>query len=155
MKETPTLVHLLLEVLNEYKLNTSNAVDIQNGRFKVGDIEYIIKYDKLNINGIEVPDIGFDQVGNTKPNLPIGNTKKTEVLKVYSTMYKAILDYLEEHQPKLFGISCLAESGYHTIYSWLSSKENYPPNYFKVNNRLEVSNDKGQKLYVILFKRYS
>ncbi len=154
MKSTPKLVHLLREVLTEIKLTVDNAVEYKDGKFTVGKIDYIYNFHKLNIDGKEIDDVGFDQEGNKVPNLPVGNTEKSEVFKVYSTMYKIILDFLNTEKPPLFSISTLKESGYHPYYLWML-KDNMPPNYFKVNSHLEVKNEKGQTLDVILIKRFS
>lgn len=154
MKSTPTLVHLLREVLTEMRLSVENAVEFKDGKFTVGKINYEYYYNKLNINGKEIDDIGFDQEGNTTPNLPVGNTEKSEIIKVYSTMYAIILDFLNTNKPELFSISALKQSDYHRRYLWLL-KDNMPPGYFKVNSHLEISNEQGQTLDVILLKKFS
>jgi hypothetical protein len=152
MKEIPSLINLLYECINEVEFNLSNAADIIGDTFKIGHIKYRYHIQKLNIDGKEIPDIAFNQVGNNTPNIPINNTEKGEIFKVYSTMYKIIHDYIQSEKPELFSISALESSGYHPIYHRLV-KDNPISGYFTVNSSLKVKNSKGQTLIVILLKK--
>lgn len=154
MKEMDTLAYLLYEMIHEIKLSVDNAVEIKNNQFKVGDIEYEIYYNVIDIDGKKIPDIGFNQKGNEVPNVRLSNTKPGEVIKVYSTMYKAILDYINKNQPDYLVVSSFEHSGYFSIYSQLV-KDNPIDNYFVANSMLKTKNKKGQVLNSILLKRYN
>jgi hypothetical protein len=152
MKKIPQLIYLLYESLNEIKLDINNAAPVINNEFVVGDITYVIKYQTININGKNIPDISFDQKGNKTPNTKMRNTKPGEVFKIYSTMYKVTKEFLEKEKPEYFAISSFAVSGYFSIYGDLV-KKNPIPGYFVANPMLQSKNEKGQILNTIILKR--
>jgi len=152
-KSIPSLIYLLYESINEIKLSADNAAKIEGNHFTIGKITYKFYFQKININGKEYPDIAFDQVGNLTSNSRLSNTERGEIFKVYSTMYKIILDFLEKEKPEKFTLSSAENSGYHTVYSKLF-KENQVPNYFIANRSFKFENNKGQKFIATLFKRY-
>ena len=154
MKTMPQLAYLLYEMLHEIKLNVNNAAEVSNNEFIVGDITYEIKYQTININGKDIPDISFNQKGSKTPNTRMRNTKPGEVIKVYSTMYKVSKDFLEKEKPEYFAVSSFAHSGYFSIYGDLV-KQNPIEGYFVSNPMLQTKSKSGNILNSIILKRYN
>lgn len=153
MKKVDSLLYSLQEIVNELKLNITNAVEVSNNEFTIGDITYIIEYGILNIDGTDIPHVSFNQKGNEVPNVKLGNTQAGDIFKVYSTMYKVILDYLKKKQPERFIVASYEHSGYFNVYSNLV-KDNPIENYFIANKMLKVKNSRDQVLNAILLKKY-
>lgn len=146
--------------INEIKLNPENAVkiygDINNGDFTVGNYDYnyrIINMENNPYNNNSFYNIDFSEIGNNKPdpNLPTGNAKENYI-KILSTMYKIILDFIETVKPEYIGISSLDDSGYWNIYNNLI-KSNPLLGYSRKDAGLNFTNRNGQSGKFIILKR--
>jgi len=145
--------------INEITLNPENAVetngDLYDGSFKIGDIEYT-----YSVKNMPSPykdnelfyNIQFDERHNNKSsNEPTGNAKENYI-KILSTIYKIILNFIEKEKPKYIGISSLDKSGYWNIYNNLT-KTNKLPGYSRKDVGLDFTTKSGDKGKFIVLKR--
>jgi Zn-dependent peptidase ImmA (M78 family) len=161
---TPKLSNKIFSQLHELKvneitLNPNNAVEIYgdlfSGEFKVGNIEYI--YSIKNIpspykDGELFYNIQFDEKNNNKSsNEPTGNARENYI-KILSTMYKILLDFVEQEKPEYIGISSLDKSGYRNIYNNLT-KTNKLPGYSRKDAGLDFVSKSGEKGKFIVLKK--
>jgi hypothetical protein len=146
--------------VNEITLNPNNAIeiygDLNNGDFTVGEYDYnyrIIKLDKNPYNSNSFYSIDFHEIGNKNPNpsLPTKNARENYI-KILSTIYKIILDFIKEEKPEYIGISSLDESGYGNIYNNLT-KTNKLPGYSRKDAGLDFTSKSGEKGKFIVLKR--
>jgi phosphopantetheine adenylyltransferase len=162
---TPKLSNKIFSQLHELKvneiaLNPNNAVEIYgdlfSGEFKVGNIEYI-----YSIKNIPSPykdkelfyNIQFDEKNsNESSNEPTGNARENYI-KILSTMYKILLDFVEQEKPEYIGISSLDKSGYGNIYNNLT-KTNKIPGYSRKDAGLDFISKSGEKGKFIVLKKY-
>jgi len=145
--------------VNEIALNPNNAVEIYgdlfSGEFKVGNIEYI--YSIKNIpspykDGELFYNIQFDEKNNNESsNEPTGNARENYI-KILSTMYKILLDFVEQEKPEYIGISSLDKSGYRNIYNNLT-KTNKLPGYSRKDAGLDFISKSGEKGKFIVLKK--
>jgi phosphopantetheine adenylyltransferase len=145
--------------VNEISLNPNNAVEIYgdlfSGEFKVGNIEYI--YSIKNIpspykDGELFYNIQFDEKNNNEfSNEPTGNARKNYI-KILSTMYKILLDFVEQKKSEYIGISSLDKSGYGNIYNNLT-KTNTIPGYSRKDAGLDFVSKSGEKGKFIVLKK--
>lgn len=150
----------LLSILNELTLNTDNAVEVKgtvlDGRFKVNNIEFMYKVTPLSYNPYSTNEpiysISFNQVNDTRdnPNLPTGNLKN-DYIKVLSTMYKVVIEFVNNKKPSYIGISSYDDSGYWNIYNQLT-KQNKIPGYQRINSGLEFKDKNNNKGKIIILK---
>jgi len=131
-------------IINEIKLNPENAVEIigneTNGTFKVGEQNY-----NYAIKKIEPPFIDHDvELNGEIYNIIFRNSKDNEseiesydfkggkenLIKIYTTMYKVILNFTEIVKPDYFIIAALDSTKYFPIYSNLT-KNNTIPGYHR------------------------
>ena len=158
-----TIQHYLIESINEISLSKENAVDINGdltgGTFTVGDVtyEYSIKnipnpYEDLGL----FYNIQFTPKGEVV-SIPKGG--KENYIKILSTMYKIIVDFLEKQQPEYVGISSLDNSGgknYHTVYNRLTTNNlNLIPGYFRKDSNLQFDSPEGKGRFIVLKKKNS
>ena len=155
-----------LKLLKEIKLTQDNAVEIKStnygGKFKVGDILYEYHIQKMPEEMMFPEDktetlfegnifnIGFMIEGSDaeNPNSFRPQDNQRDPIKIYSTMYKIILDLiLKEHPDYLFIYSDDA-ANYHNIYKTLT-KNNTPPGYIIQPTINWVNNHGGQKTIVL------
>ena len=145
--------------VNEISLNPNNAVEIYgdlfSGEFKVGNIEYI-----YSIKNISSPykdeelfyNIQFDEKNNNESsNEPTRNARENYI-KILSTMYKILLDFVEQEKPEYIGISSLDKSGYGNIYNNLT-KTNTIPGYSRKDAGLDFISKSGEKGKFIVLKK--
>lgn len=151
----------LIESINEINLSRDNAVkidgDLTGGRFKVGTVTY-----EYNIKHIKNPykelgsfyNIQFTPEGEVT-SIPKGG--KENYIKILSTMYKIIVDFVEEEKPEYIGISSLDNSGdknYHTVYNRLTSNtSNLIPNYFRKDTSLPFDSPQGSGKFIVLKRK--
>jgi hypothetical protein len=156
-----TIQQYLTEAINEISLSKENAVDINGdltgGTFKVGDITY-----EYSIKNIPNPykDLGlfyniqFTPRGEVT-SIPKGG--KENYIKILSTMYKIIIDFIKKEQPEYIGISSLDNSGgknYHTVYNNLTTNNlNLIPGYFRKDSNLTFDSPQGKGRFVVLKKK--
>lgn len=149
----------LVKTLNEITLSVDNAVEVDgnefNGFFKVGDINY--EYD---INKIPSPyqdgkilyNIQFHPKDNPTSE-PLSG--KENYIKILSTMYKVILNFIENVNPDYVGLASLdGFKNYHQVYANLTdNKFNNIPGYSRkdVAFPFEVGDTTGKM--VILKKK--
>jgi hypothetical protein len=155
-KSTPLI---LLETLNEIKLNTSNALqvdgDLTGGKFSTDGITYSYSIKSIT-NPLKTPgsfyNIQFhpeDQVIST----PIGDISPKGYIKILSTMYKIILDFTKTTHPEFIGISSIdSNKNYHTLYNQLS-KNNTIPGYFKKSSNFPFKTKDGKTGRFIILKK--
>jgi hypothetical protein len=162
---TPKLSDKLFSQLHELKvneiiLNSKNAVEIEGdlfgGEFKAGNMNYV--YSIKNIPNPYKDDtelfynIQFDEKNNDKSsNEPTGNARENYI-KILSTMYNIILNFVEKEKPKYIGISSLDKSGYGNIYNNLT-KTNKLPGYSRKDAGLDFTSKSGDKGKFIVLKR--
>jgi len=149
----------LTSALYEIILNIDNAVetsgDLYEGIFKVGNIIY--KYSIDNIDnpyeeGKSIVNISFEELNNPSgKNLPTGNAKENYI-KILSTMYKIIVDFINIKSPEYIGISSLDKSGYWKIYNNLV-KTNKLKGYNRKNSGLTFRNKQGDTGKIIILKK--
>ena len=158
---TPSLSNKILNQLHELKvneitLNSDSAVeingDIFEGEFKIGDIEYEYSIDPMDnpYDSEEFFNISFTERG-TRKNIPTGNAKENYI-KILSTMYKIILDFIQSQKPEYIGISSLDKSGYWNIYNNLT-KTNRIPGYSRKEAGLDFTTKSGDKGKFIVLKK--
>jgi Fe-Mn family superoxide dismutase len=158
-----TTQQYLIENINEINLSKENAVDINGdltgGAFTVGDITY-----EYSIKNIPNPykDLGlfyniqFTPRGEVT-SIPKGG--KENYIKILSTMYKIIVDFIEKEQPDYIGISSLDNSGdknYHTVYNRLTTNNlNLIPGYFRKDSSLQFDSPQGKGRFIVLKRKES
>jgi hypothetical protein len=156
-----TVQQYLIESINEISLSKENAAkingDLTGGTFTVGDITY-----EYSIKNIPNPykDLGlfyniqFTPSGEVT-SIPKGG--KENYIKILSTMYKIILDFIEKEQPTYVGISSLDNSGdknYHTVYNRLTSNHmDFIPGYFRKDSNLTFDSPQGKGRFIVLKKK--
>ena len=156
-KSTPDL---LVELLHEITLTKDNAVDVDGdltgGNFKVGDIKYA-----YSIKNIPNPykDLGSFYNIQFTPGEDVQSTPqggKENYIKILSTMYKIIVDFIEKEKPEYVGISSLDNDGgknYHKVYANLTdNKFNRIPGYFRKDVSLSFDSPQGKGRFIVLKK---
>jgi hypothetical protein len=152
----------LIESINEISLSKNNAVeingDLTGGNFTVGDIiyEYSIKnipnpYKELGL----FYNIQFTPTGEIISTPQMG---KENYIKILSTMYKIIVDFIEKEKPEYVGIASLDNNGknYHQVYANLTdNKSNNIPGYFRKDVNLEFNTPEGKGRFIVLKKKDS
>ena len=118
--------------INEILLSPNNAVEIEgnifNGKFKVGDINYdysISKFQNPYKDG-DFYNINFGEIENKNSNLQTGKAGGKNYIKILSTMYKIILDFVSKEKPNYIGISDIEGSGYGNVYNNLTKTNKLP-----------------------------
>jgi hypothetical protein len=158
-----TIQQYLIENIKEISLSKENAVDINGdltgGTFTVGDITY-----EYSIKNIPNPykDLGlFYNIQFTPKGEVISIPKggKENYIKILSTMYKIIVDFIEKEQPEYVGISSLDNSGgknYHTVYNRLTTNNlNLIPGYFRKDSNLIFDSPQGKGRFIVLKRKES
>lgn len=151
----------LIESIKEISLSKNNAADIHGdvtgGTFTVGDITY-----EYQIKNIKNPykDLGtfyniqFTPKGELA-SIPKGG--KENYIKIISTMYKIIVDFLEKEKPEYFGISSLDnidDKNYHTVYNRLTDNNlKLIPGYFRKESNLYFDSPQGKGRFVVLKRK--
>ena len=153
----------LQKALHEVTLSRDNAVDLQGdltgGTFKVGEriYNYSIKNfpNPYNDGGLFY-NIGFNIEGSTE-DVPTKDTSPKNYLKIISTMYKVIMDFVEKEQPDYIGIASLDNlqgKNYHTVYANLTDNSaNRIPGYFRKDANLLFSTPQGKGRIVVMKKK--
>jgi hypothetical protein len=156
-----TTQQYLIETINEISLSKENAVDIDGdlagGTFTVGDITY-----EYSIKNIPNPykDLGLFYNVQFTPrgevtSIPKGG--KENYIKILSTMYKIIVDFIDKEQPDYIGISSLDNSrdkNYHTIYNRLTNNNlNLIPGYFRKDSSLQFDSPQGKGRFIVLKRK--
>jgi hypothetical protein len=150
--------------LKEIQLNPENAVEIKgdtnNGEFQVGNITYSYNFIKLpknnslpnsNNNFItdeKTYDVNFHIKGENSSENKKG---KENLVKIYSTMFKVILDFVSSVSPNYLLISSFDEAEYFPIYSQLT-KTNKIPGYSRKTIVNWVYPNKGNITSIVLKK---
>ena len=118
--------------INEILLNPNNAAEIEgdvfSGKFKVGDLGYtysISKFPNPYKDG-DFYNINFDEIGNKNSNLQTGKAGGKNYIKILSTMYKIILNFVSKEKPNYIGISNIEGSGYGNVYNDLTKTNKLP-----------------------------
>ena len=152
-----TLSENLWNTLNEITLSKENAVgvsgDLTGGKFTVGNVSY-----DYSIKNIPNPykDLGSFyniQFTPTEEMTSIPQMGKENYIKILSTMYKIIVDFVEKEKPDYIGIASLDNSGknYHKVYANLTNnKSNNIPGYFRKDVSLEFNSPGGNGRFVVL-----
>ncbi|MBC8303785.1 MAG: hypothetical protein H8E55_49500 [Pelagibacterales bacterium] len=152
----------LNELIREIILSPDNAVEIQKigwkaGSFIIGDIEYTYIFELMknpypNELGMFY-NVGFTEQTDAEvdPNIPTGNAKE-KYIKILSTMYKVILDFVEREEPDYLGLVALDKAGYWNIYNQLT-KHNDIPGYYRKDPALNLSTKSNGKGKIIVLKR--
>ena len=154
-----TIQQYLIENINEINLSKENAVDtngdLTGGTFKVGDIVY--EYSIKNISN-PYKDLGlfyniqFTPRGEVT-SIPKGG--KENYIKILSTMYKIIVDFIEKEKPEYLGISSLDNNkNYHTVYNRLTDNpSNLIPGYFRKDSNLKFNSPQGEGRFIVLKRK--
>lgn len=156
-----TLTENLWDTLNEITLSKDNAVeidgDLTGGRFTVGDITYIYEIKALPNpykDGEKFFNISFAPQENPS-SIPQGG--KENYIKILSTMYKIIVDFIEVYRPGYVGLSSLDNDGsknYHKVYAHLTDNRfNNLPGYFRKDVGLDFSSPQGTGKIVVLKRK--
>jgi hypothetical protein len=158
-----TIQQHLIENINEISLSKENAVDINGdltgGTFKVGDITY-----EYNIKNIPNPykDLGLFYNIQFTPRGEITSTPKggkENYIKILSTMYKIIVDFLEKEKPEYVGLSSLDNNrnkNYHTVYNRLTDNPSkLIPGYFRKDANLTFNSPQGKGRFIVLKRKDS
>ena len=144
---------LFLEALQELQLSTSNALPIKGddfkGTFETDNQKYQYEIDKIDVNQYkDLYNVIFNEEDGTNV-LPTGNAKDSYI-KILSTMYKVISNFIEKHKPQYLGLAALDASGYYPIYLKLSKTNSFPD--YSKKEIISVGSG-SDKLKVIVFKR--
>ena len=157
-----TFIDNLRESLHEIVLSKDNAVEINgsltDGQFTVGDQTYVYKIKEFPTPPYYDPglfyNIEFHPEGNPNSE-PQGG--KENYVKILSTMYKVILDFVEQEKPEYIGIASLDNEGsknYHTVYANLTdNKFNRIPGYFRKDVSLRFDGPRGKGKMVVLKRK--
>jgi hypothetical protein len=157
-----TVQQYLIESINEISLSKENAAeingDLTGGTFTVGDITY--EYSIKNVPNPYKNDLGlfyniqFTPSGEVT-SIPKGG--KENYIKILSTMYKIIVDFVEAYKPEYIGIASMDNTGdknYHTIYAALTdNKYNKIPGYFRKDVSLPFNTPEGKGKFVVLKRK--
>lgn len=153
----------LQEALSEISFSRNNAADIQGdltgGTFTVGNktYRYDIKFFPNPYNdGGTFYNIGFTPEGQDV-NVPTQDTPSSDYVKILSTMYKIILDFIEKEQPDYVGIASMDNpqgKNYHVVYNSLTdNKANRIPGYFRKDANLTFNSEKGSGRIIVMKKK--
>ena len=148
----------LSSLVKEIKLTKDNATEIigtpTKGDFKVGEIEYtynIVKKSSPYKDNEDFYLIEFDEKGGKGDSEPTKNAKESYI-KILSTLYKVILNFLEKEQPTYFGISALDKSGYWNVYNQLT-KQNQIPGYSRKDAGLKFTTNSEETGKMVILKK--
>ena len=150
--------------LKEIQLSPENAVEIKGdthkGEFQVGEVTYSYNFVKLpednllpNSNSSFVTDkktydVNFHVKGENSSENKQG---KENLIKIYSTMFKVILDFISSISPNYLLISSLEKAGYFPTYSQLT-KTNKIPGYSRKTIINWIYPNKGNMTSIVLKK---
>ena len=157
-----TFVDKLCESLNEISLNPNNAAEIYGdltyGKFQVGDIIYIYDIKQVK-NPYDDEGRFYNIMFHPQDNITsIPQQGKENYIKILNTMYKVILDFIEEAEPEYIGISSLDNMGdknYHRVYANLTNNNhNKIPGYFRKDVNLPFDTPQGKGRFVVLKKTW-
>jgi hypothetical protein len=157
-----TFVDKLCESLNEISLNPNNAAEIYGdltyGKFQVGDIIYIYDIKQVK-NPYDDEGRFYNIMFHPQDNITsIPQQGKENYIKILNTMYKVILDFIEEAEPEYIGISSLGNMGdknYHRVYVNLTNNNhNKIPGYFRKDVNLPFDTPQGKGRFVVLKKTW-
>jgi len=131
-----------------------------SGKFKVGDIiyQYSIRHlanhpYKNEKDNNSFFNIQFTPKGEMTSILQMG---KENYIKILSTMYKIIVDFVEKEKPEYVGIASLDNNGknYHKVYANLTdNKSNNIPGYFRKDVNLEFNTPQGKGRFIVLKRK--
>jgi hypothetical protein len=150
------------KALHEIVLSKDNAVKVKggtmSGTFSVGDSKYrysIVPFAKSPYEDDgSFYNIAFYPISNRVSTPQEG---KENYVKILSTMYKIIMDFIEKHQPEYIGIGSLDnEEGknYHTVYARLTdNKANRIPGYFRKDVSMPYNTPQGPGRMVVMKKK--
>jgi len=148
----------LSSLVKEIKLTKDNATEIigtpTKGDFKVGEIEYtynIVKKSSPYKDNEDFYLIEFDEKEGKGDSEPTKNAKESYI-KILSTLYKVILNFLEKEQPTYFGISALDKSGYWNVYNQLT-KQNQIPGYSRKDAGLKFTTNSEETGKMVILKK--
>lgn len=150
------------KALQEISFSTSNAVKVKggtmSGTFLVGDSKY-----RYSITPFAKSPYGDDGSFYNIAFHPISSRVSTpqegkeNYVKILSTMYKIIIDFIEKHQPEYVGIGSLDnEEGknYHIVYASLTdNKANRIPGYFRKDVSMPFNSPDGPGRMVVMKKK--
>jgi hypothetical protein len=151
----------LYETLGEITLSKDNAVstngDPTGGSFTVDNQTYKYKISPLK-NPYNEPgtfyNVYFHPEGDDS-SVPLGG--KENYIKILSTMYKIIVDFVEMFQPDYIGISSLDNTGnknYHKVYANLTNNQsNNIPGYYRKDVALPFNSDRGTGKFVVMKRK--
>ncbi len=124
--------------LKEISLSKENAIilnkgsGVKRGSFSVDNITYNYGFSKLP-SSILFPGTDVELEGNTwnasfkvkgdkgyKVSNFLPKQGRAPLIKIYSTLYKVIIDFLEKEKPDNLLISSYEKSGYFRLYSQLT-----------------------------------
>jgi hypothetical protein len=156
-----TIQQYLVENINEISLSKENAADINGdltgGTFTVGDIIY--EYSIKNISN-PYKDLGTFYNIQFTPRGEVTSTPKggkENYIKILSTMYKIIVDFIEKEKPTYIGISSLDNTGdknYHTVYNRLTDNNlKLIPGYFRKDSNLQFDSPQGKGRFIVLQRK--
>jgi hypothetical protein len=156
-----TIQQYLVENINEISLSKENAADINGdltgGTFTVGDITY--EYSIKNISN-PYKDLGTFYNIQFTPRGEVTSTPKggkENYIKILSTMYKIIVDFIEKEKPTYIGISSLDNTGdknYHTVYNRLTDNNlKLIPGYFRKDSNLQFDSPQGKGRFIVLQRK--
>jgi hypothetical protein len=157
-----TFVDKLCESLNEISLNPNNAAEIYGdltyGKFQVGDIIYVYDIKQVK-NPYDDEGRFYNIMFHPQDNITsIPQQGKENYIKILNTMYKVILNFIEEAEPEYIGISSLDNMGdrnYHRVYANLTNnRHNKIPGYFRKDVNLPFDTPQGKGRFVVLKKTW-
>jgi len=158
-----TTQQYFIENIEEISLSRKNTVDVNGdltgGTFTVGDITY-----EYSIKNIPNPykNLGLFYNIQFTPRGEITSTPKggkENYIKILSTMYKIIIDFIQKEKPEYIGLSSLDGSGdknYHTVYNSLTTNNlNKIPGYFRKDSNLTFNSPQGKGRFIVLKRKDS
>jgi hypothetical protein len=164
LEGTNTLILESTDILKELQLNPENGVeikgDIYKGEFQVGNVIYSYNIVKLP-EGKSLPNSDSDFINDGKTydmnfhvkgeNSSENKKGKENIIKIYSTMFRIILDFISSVSPNYLLISAFKSTGYFPVYSQLI-KTNKIPGYSRKTIVNWVYPNKGNITSIVLKK---
>jgi hypothetical protein len=148
----------LSSLVKEIKLTKDNAAEIAGtltkGNFRVDEIEYtynIVKKPSPYKDNEDFYLIEFDEKEGKGDSEPTKNAKESYI-KILSTLYKVVLDFLKKEQPTYFGISALDKSGYWNVYNQLT-KQNQIPGYSRKDAGLKFTTNSEETGKMVILRK--
>lgn len=154
-----------LNLLREISLSTGNAVEIEGGTFE-GSFKVLDKRYRYNIEALDEEDlqhfkeplegvvynVSFHEQGDDPDSVYSYLRKggRSATLKVYSTIYKVVVNLAKKEHPDGIFIAALKTSNYFPIYNELTKSNTIPGYHRKSIEEFEMD---GEEIIGVLLTK--